>query len=617
MKARQNSLVSLLLIAFCSGQFVAGQEAVFQSIIGASNQIVVAWEGPPGWDHILERAAEISGNPWSAFFTIKAAPPRNQHTFALPANPGHEFYRVRCLPPADGLAARLFFTDIESGPHTGGQDNLGAFITIYGEGFGASRGSSTVTIGGVEVAKYVTWGQDNGIARSLDMIVVQPGSDVTSGNILVTVNGQASNPLPFTVRNGQIYFVIPSAPNANDANPGTFAEPFKSLYRPRQVMQGGDITYIKGGTFSTADPMHPGWDAVLLLHPETDPNGTADKPVAYIGYPGDRPLINAPQPLRRGIFMDEATAYYIFANLGFTQGIAPYEGILQMSGNGHRAVGNYFYDALSSFALGIAGNSAHYKIFGNCLRNNGAPGDDLEDGVGFYVEGFGTNQDIDFGWNQIQDQHGRRAIQLFGHIAGDRMEDIRIHDNLISSSLPLRNNILLGGSDGGTEVLGTIHVYNNIVAGSVWGGLRISDPQGTVFIQHNVFYNNGSPGFEGNAQLFIERAGAGRITVQNNILYAESGQTYYEFGPGADALALNAANNLVYNAGGCSAWDAGCINANPLFVNLASGDFRLQASSAAINGGINTGVSRDYTGISRPQGAAFDIGAYEFAGSGP
>ena len=146
----------------------------------------------------------------------------------------------QAAPNAALAPLRLFFTDIESGLNTGGQDDLGAFISIWGEGFGATRGTSTVTIGGTEVARYVIWGQDNGIARGLDLIVVQPGSSVTSGSIVVTVNGQASNALPFTVRSGQIYFVIPGALNADDANPGTYAAPFKTLYRPRQVMQAGD-----------------------------------------------------------------------------------------------------------------------------------------------------------------------------------------------------------------------------------------------------------------------------------------------------------------------------------------------------------------------------------------
>ncbi|HSB90066.1 MAG TPA: IPT/TIG domain-containing protein, partial [Anaerolineales bacterium] len=485
------------------------------------------------------------------------------------------------LTSAGSGIPRLFFTDLESGPATGGQDDLGAFITIYGEGFGAAQGNSTVTIGGQEVARYVLWGEDNAIARSLDMIVVQPGPNAATGDIIVTVDGQASNPLPFTVRSGSIYFVIPGAPNAQDANPGTYAEPFQTLYRPRQVMQAGDLVYIKGGTFSSADPANPGWDAVLLLHPETDPNGTADRPVAYIGYPGDRPLIDAPEPLRRGIYMDQGMMYYVIANLAFTQGVAPYEGMLQMGGDGHRAVGNYLHDALSSTGMGIAGDSAHYRVYGNLFSNNGQG--DWEDGVGFYVQGFGANQDIDFGWNQIQDQRGRRAIQLFGHEDGDRMDDIRIHDNLITSSLQLRNNILLGGSDGATDVLGTIYVYNNIIVGSDWEGLRVNDPQGTVFIQNNVLYDNGSLGPDSHAQIHIERAGAGLVTIQNNVLYAEPGQTYFEFGPGADPSALNASHNLVYNAGACPAWGAGCINADPLFSGIASLDFRLQAGSPALD----------------------------------
>ena len=535
-----------------------------------------------------------------------AAPTSTAIAASTPATPPP----TQPVAPIGSANPRLFFTDLESGPNTGGQDNLGAFVTIYGEGFGATQGSSTVTVGGVEVASYVTWGQDNGIARNLDMIVVQLGSTVTTGNIVVTVDGLASHPLPFTIRPGNIYFVIPGAPNADDANPGTYAEPFKTLYRPRQVMQAGDIVYIKGGTFSSADPANPGWDAVLLLHPDTDPNGTADRPVAYIGYPGDRPLIDAPEPLRRGIYMDQTMTYYTIANLAFTQGLAPYEGMLQMGGNGHRAVGNYLHDALSSTAIGIAGNSADYQILGNLISNNGQG--NWEDGVGFYIQGFGANQDIDFGWNQIQDQRGRRAIQLFGHEDGDRMDNVRIHDNLISSSLQLRNNILLGGSDGGTEVLGTIYVYNNIIVGSDWEGLRVNDPQGTVFIQNNVLYDNGSLGPDSHAQIYIERAGAGRVTVQNNVLYAESGQVYYDLGPGVDSSVFSAAsNNMVYNAGDCPAWDAACVNADPGFKDLAGGDFCLQPGSPAVGKGTNTGVALDYFGVSRPQGGAYDIGICE------
>src|SRR5260370_319518 len=52
---------------------------------------------------------------------------------------------------------RIFYSDLESGPNTGGQGGFGAFVTIYGKGFGATQGSSVVTIGGVAAQKYLIW----------------------------------------------------------------------------------------------------------------------------------------------------------------------------------------------------------------------------------------------------------------------------------------------------------------------------------------------------------------------------------------------------------------------------------------------------------------------------
>ena len=49
-------------------------------------------------------------------------------------------YSQSAAPPS------IFFTDLQSGPNTGGQNNNGVFVTIFGTGFGATQGSSTVTI---------------------------------------------------------------------------------------------------------------------------------------------------------------------------------------------------------------------------------------------------------------------------------------------------------------------------------------------------------------------------------------------------------------------------------------------------------------------------------------
>ncbi len=502
----------------------------------------------------------------------------------------------------------IFFTDITSGPKSGGQDNLGAFISIYGEGFGAQRGNSTVKIGGTEVAKYVIWGENNGVARHLDLIVVQPGRSISSGNIIVTVEGKVSNPLPFTVRSGNIYFVIKDASKASDINPGTFEEPFETPYRQAGKLRPGDIVYIKGGTFDTLDPRYPGWDCAICFFLDNDPNGTTNSPVAWIGYPGDSPIIGAPAPMRRSFFVDDAMQHYVIANMQFTD----YGATLELRGDFHRIIGNYAHDGIysNSGTIGITGNSAHYKIYGNFLRNNGDRGDKLN-GSGFYLQGFGINEDIDFGWNQIQDQRGARAIQVYGHMDGDFIDNVQIHDNLLSGSE--LNNIVLGGSDGNSNVLGTVFVYNNIIIGSGDPGLRVNDPNGTVIVQNNVLYNNGTPGINGsNAQLYLERAGVGKITFRDNIVYAVSSQTYVLIEASAGSAALIANNNLYFNAGHCPDFESNCINANPLFVNVAASDFHLQPKSPAIDAGSNTGIVKDFGGVSRPQSGCYDIGAFEY-----
>lgn len=507
---------------------------------------------------------------------------------------------------AQAIPPRLFFTDLQSGPKTGGQEDQGVFITILGEGFGSSRGDSTVTIGGGEVSRYIVWGADNAFARDMDMIVVQPGASVMTGDLVVTVKGQPSNPLPFTVRDGQIHFVIQDATNASDANAGTFEDPFSTLYGARSVMQAGVVVYIKGGQFNQIDPVNPGWDAILLLDPENAVVGLQAQPVAWVGYPGDPPTLGNPAA-RRGILLltsEPGQSYYILSNMIFTQSLNP----ISLAGVGHRVIGNYLHEGAfdDTGAISIDGNCEDYHILGNRLVRNGSPEEKLHHGI--YLGGYGVNTNIDIGWNHIEDQNGGRAIQLFGHLDGDQIDQVWIHDNLlIGSDL---NNIVIGGSDGNNDVIGTVEVFNNHIIGAGEAGLRVNDPHGTVVIQNNVFYNNSS------SQIFIQRAGAGLVTLQNNILFPGVGQTYVEFEPGVTSDAFNAQRNLYYNAGPRPEWDTNSLEDNPLFIDSASRNFHLQGLSPAINAGMNTGRGQDYDGISRPQGLAYDIGVFEFVDAG-
>jgi hypothetical protein len=117
----------------------------------------------------------------------------------------------------------IFFVDVEAGATTGGPSNQGAPISIFGKGFGATRGASKVTIGGVEVAAYLVWGQGNAHNPMLDMVVVQPGPNVTGGAIEITVDGKTSNN-DFTfspLSNAKVLYV---ASSGNDSSNTSCAE---------------------------------------------------------------------------------------------------------------------------------------------------------------------------------------------------------------------------------------------------------------------------------------------------------------------------------------------------------------------------------------------------------
>src|SRR5579864_7867523 len=129
------------------------------------------------------------------------------------------------------IPPRIFFSDLDSGPNIGGQKNHGVWVTIWGKGFGASRGASTVTIGGGVAADYPIWTDTK--------ITFQLGPRAKTGDIVVSVRAKSgrarsdgragsglSNGVPFTVRKGKIYFV---AMNGSDYRKGTFEAPWKSI----------------------------------------------------------------------------------------------------------------------------------------------------------------------------------------------------------------------------------------------------------------------------------------------------------------------------------------------------------------------------------------------------
>ena len=118
-------------------------------------------------------------------------------------------------------------------------------------------------------------------------------------------------------------------------------------------------------------------------------------------------------------------------------------------------------------------------------------------------------------------------------------------------------------------------------------GFSVAGGANNTKIYNNTIYNGSSVG--------IEIFHATGIIVRNNIIYRNALGTIINDGTGTTM-----SNNLT---------------TDPRFVDYSSSDFRLQSGSPAIDGGLNLsseGVTFDYTRhFVRPQGPAYDIGAYE------
>ena len=522
-----------------------------------------------------------------------------------------------------GGAPRLFFTDLESGPNTGGEGDLGVFISIYGEGFGSAQGESTVTIGGQEVARYVLWGSDNA-PRMLDMIVVQPGPDVKSGDLVVTINGEASQPLPFRVRPGNIYFV---ASTGNDSGAGSFEDPWRTIAFAKSSLAAGDSAYVMDGVMQTDED---NYGAALAL----ESSGEEDAPKALIAYPGATATIGS-TGLEFGIRVPNtgiAASDWVIAKFvlrGIVQAV-------DMGGDGSkrwRVVGNDISCPVGDGQTGCfaASLASQIHFLGNEVHDSGKGS--TQPSKQYHAVYFSTDTNhVEVGWNHIHDNLTCRALQFhsspLNESTGYNQYDLSVHDNLIHgdacdginfatvdpSKGPVRafNNIIFNVGRGPTPPDGDANYTCIFVAGGTNTG---PDGTGSVEIFNNTLYDcgrvEGVPGDNVDHGAFGRGPGSPGLmmTLTNNIVLLTAGEEY--IAQSSDTSLITGNNNLWFGGQNLPSYLTGSLEADPLFVDVANGNFYLQAGSPAIDAGVDMGMGFDFDYLFRPQGEAYDIGAYE------
>jgi hypothetical protein len=531
------------------------------------------------------------------------------------------------LLPLTGMAApRIFYTDIVTGPNTGGENNNGAYLTLFGSGFGATQDASQVTINNVPVAAYKQWSDAK--------ITVLPGARVTSGAIQVTVSGQPSNTdNSFSVVPGKIFFV---ALTGNDSTGviGNINQPFRTIQTvlDRSDFGAGDHLIVRGGTWTDVFSFYGSFFSIY------GKGGTAGAPLVIMGYPGETALFSRTTQTR-GFHTYNTPGYYVIANLHLDAGgsspcyplgasTACGLGIsLGVGTVGVRIVNNevlnFFED--SGGAATIDGSGKNFRILGNKLHNNG--GSKLYHGI--YIDGRDTSgpDDIEIAYNHVSYQVGGRGIQIYGD-TGTLINNVRIHHNLV-------HNIHLDGIIISRDTGTGFQIYNNVVyhtgdntlqgpstdPGGTGGCVRFAGPQTVAEVYNNTFMDCAVDQQPDSAGLRFENFT--QLTLRNNILENSPGVIILStvgIDPARLMAATTASNNLWVNtAGTLPPAYIGAVPGDPMFVSASVNNYRLApgTNNAAIDHGssvINTVVTTDFDGNVRPQGGGYDIGAFESSG---
>ncbi len=522
----------------------------------------------------------------------------------------------------------LFFSDLDWGPKTGWENSntKGAAVTVWGKNFGSTRASSYVTINGAQLttdASYAEW-DAIGPARGLERITFWIPSTATdgAGAITVTVNGVTSNTLPFTVAAGTIYYVAPTGSNSNSGR--TTTQPFRDLlkFNPAQNPSGDSqyIMYVRAGTYSTLDAD----EAFIALR---GPYGSTTKRKALVGYPAENPVIDTTNASRGIAWIACYTpygevSYMTFAKMTGRHGATPFT---TCGGSYNRFVGMTLQDYLDSAWAGViqVTDSKHTSIYGNLFDHNGF--DSYKHNIYVKTEYTGlpmndySTQYTDIGWNEFSnavanDTHGG---VIFISKSGDPQvvsaptDYIYIHDSYFHDG---QLDFIYEGDS--VDIGSNIYIYNNIFKSgtSSNGGLTFYNGTNNVYLFNNVFFQMGAAD-----QPLAWATGGAQLHFKNNIWVTQSNQQIFNLETFQGATA-DFDHDLFYNPSGASSAPSGggitvsgAVLGDPMFVNPAASDFHLQTGSRAIDAGANTGprVNQDYDGKPRPQGSAYDIGAFE------
>jgi parallel beta-helix repeat protein len=453
----------------------------------------------------------------------------------------------------------------------------------------------------------------------------------------------------------------------NNANAGTsVSAPWCTLAKAMQTLTAGQRAYFRAATYVAQD-----------LRPTN--SGTAGNYITFQAYPGESPVFNCAggtwcfdgvsagaksfivingfemhHPNQQFFVCNSSVNcnHWWFVNGKYHDSGTDFAGFV-FDSSFNVFSNNEIYNSDAPVLMGGGGGAQHNNIGEfNIFRDNGRR---VDDEGAFKCGGGGYNCVIRYNtvYNNWRDPSAtwcfnnnpcKGVAGIYIDTGDDALNGGRsyVYNNVVydndmgieifeSSNVTIFNNLVYHNGftpNGGTKPsiswgvgmkintdtkLG-LEVYNNTVYGNSSHGIQFQNTRSNGLIsRNNIVMNNNSQMVDGGAEINSSpNDGAANMNFNYDLMSDSSGGALIRYN------STNYSSLASFQArAGNTTWTH-AVASPAQFVNTASGDFHEAAGSPSINAGTAVSLfNYDKDNVTRPQGSAWDIGAYEFGGTSP
>lgn len=392
----------------------------------------------------------------------------------------------------------------------------------------------------------------------------------------------------------------------SDAQPGTLVEPWATIQHAVENVGPGDEIFVRGGSYAGA---------------RIETSGTAAQPIRLAAFPGETAILDSVGP-------GNAHGSLLEIETWDPPGIVSWwvvEGL----------------ETIGGVRSGIdLRNVHHVTIRDNVVHDAGLTGIFTAFADDVLIEG---NRSFDNGEHGIYHSNsGDRPVIRRNVLIGNFAAGIHLNadagqggDGIISEALIERNEIRNNGLGGGAGInldgVTDSTIANNLIVDAHASGIAVFQQDGAACSQRNLIaHNTVHTSSTGRWGLVMPDPGCVDNTIVANTFWSDhsfrGAIAVWTASPPGLVARHNAVEDRFSTDGGntvidFAAWQglghgSGSVVADPaqLYVDAAAGDYHLADGSPAVDLAPDAGIAQDLEGAPRPQGAAFDAGAYERGG---